>query len=256
VGTRRCTPYGRQQAGRLAADLAGMGFTIVSGLADGIDKAAHRGALLAKGRTIAVLGCGIATMLSSPDAEIALGIAESGALVSELPMEAPPRPGNFPYRNRLISGLSLATVVVEAADRSGGLITARLAGEQGRTVCAVPGNVDSPASRGCHALIRDGAVLVRSAHDVVEALGPLSEPIPLASPEPDEGDRPVVDPRVLALNEREKSILDLVGANPQQIDELVAAADLPPSIVSSTLMTLEIRGLIRQLPGQRYVTAT
>jgi DNA processing protein len=256
VGTRRCTSYGLQQAGRLAADLAGMGFTVVSGLAAGIDTAAHRGALLAKGRTIAVLGCGIATMLSSPDAELAVSIAESGALVSELPMSAPPRPGNFPYRNRLISGLALAVVVVEAADRSGSLITARLAGEQGRTVCAVPGNVDSPASRGCHALIRDGAVLVRNAHDVVEALGPLAEPIPLPSSEPDGEARPVVDPRVLALNEREKAILDLVGPQPQHIDELVAAADLPPSIVSSTLMTLEIRGLIRQLPGQRYVAGT
>ncbi|NLW49709.1 MAG: DNA-protecting protein DprA [Candidatus Brocadiaceae bacterium] len=255
VGTRRCTPYGRQQAGRLAADLAGMGFTIVSGMAAGIDTAAHRGALLARGRTVAVLGCGIQTALLSPDAELALAVAEAGALVSELPMEARPHPGHFPQRNRIISGLSLATVVVEAADRSGGLITARLAGEQGRTVCAVPGNVDSPASRGCHALIRDGAVLVRSAHDVVEALGPLSEPIALAPDESSE-ERPLVDPRVLALNERERAILDLVGPSPQHIDELVVAADLPPSIVSSTLMTLAIRGLIRQLPGQRYATST
>lgn len=253
VGTRRCTPYGLQQAGRLAADLASMGFTVVSGMAAGIDTAAHRGALLAKGRTLAVLGCGIATALSSADAELALSITESGAVLSELPMDAPPRPGNFPHRNRLISGLSLGVVVVEAADRSGSLITARLAGEQGRAVFAVPGNVDSPASRGCHALIRDGAVLVRSAHDVVEALGPLSQPIELPSPRPDGAARPVADPRVLALNEREKDILNLVGPNPRHIDELVAEAQLPPSIVSSTLMTLEIRGLIRQVPGQRYV---
>ncbi len=252
-GSRHCSTYGRQQASRLAADLAGMGFTIVSGMAYGIDSAAHRGALTARGRTLAVLGCGLAKAPSPGDEELALDIAENGALLSELPMEAPPRPGNFPPRNRLISGLSLGVVVVEAAGRSGALITARLAGEQGKAVFAVPGNVDSPTSRGCHQLIRDGAVLVENARDVVDGLGPLSAPIELAGRAHEGPARPVEDARVMALNERERSILDLVGPSPRHIDEIVTETQLAPSIVSSTLLTLEIRGLIQQLAGQRYV---
>lgn len=255
VGSRRCSAYGRQQATRLAADLAAMGFTIVSGLAEGVDSAAHRGALLAKGRTIGVAGCGLARMLTGSDAEAALAVAESGAVVSELPMEAPPRPGNFPPRNRLISGLALGVVVVEAASRSGSLITARLAAEQGRSVFAVPGNVDSPTSRGCHALIRDGAILVESARDVVEALGPLAEPIVLPPAADQDAPWTVADARVLALNDRERGVLALLSSSPRHIDEIVTETQLPPSIVSSTLLTLEIRGLIEQLAGQRYVRA-
>lgn len=252
VGSRRCSAYGRHQASRMAADLASMGFSVVSGMAAGIDAAAHRGALLAKGRTLAVLGCGLATALTSNEAPLALEIAESGALISELPMEAPPRPGNFPPRNRLISGLALGVVVVEAASQSGSLITARLAGEQGKAVFAVPGNVDSPTSRGAHQLIRDGAVLVESAHDVVEGLGPLSEPIKLIARE-GEAAGTIEDARVLALNEREKGVLDLLSSAPLHIDEVIVQTQLPPSIVSATLLTLEIRGLIEQLAGQRYV---
>lgn len=253
VGARRCSVYGRQQATRLAADLASMGFTIVSGLADGIDSAAHRGALMAKGRTLAVLGCGLGRRLNPDQLQLALDVVESGAVISELPMEVPPRAGNFPPRNRLISGLSLGVVVVEAAGRSGSLITARLAGEQGRGVFAVPGNVDSPTSQGCHKLIRDGAVLIENARDIVEGLGPLSEPIEL--PERQEDETPaktVEDARVMALNERERRIFDLLGPSPVHIDQVVAETQLPPSIVSSTLLTLEIRGFIQQLAGQRY----
>jgi DNA processing protein len=257
VGSRRCSAYGRKQASRLASDLASMGFTIVSGMAAGIDSAAHRGALLGKGRTIAVLGCGLARVDES-QMELMLDIADHGSIVTELPMEAPARPGNFPPRNRIISGLSLGVVVVEAATRSGSLITARLAGEQGRAVCAVPGNVDSPGSHGCHRLIRDGAVLVENARDVAEALGPLAEPVLLAHDESaGEGEPPpqVDDARVLALNDRERGIFEMIGPSPLHIDEVVTETGLPPSIVSSTLMTLEIRGLIQQLAGQRYVRA-
>jgi len=253
VGSRRCSHYGRAQAGRLASDLASMGLTIVSGMAQGIDSAAHRGALLAKGRTLAVLGCGLAYPLSPEELELAAEIASSGAVLSELPMETPPRAGNFPPRNRIISGLSLGVVVVEAATRSGSLITAGHAGEQGKVVFAVPGTVDSPASRGCHALIRDGAVLVESARDVVEGLGPLSAPLDLPDPAGQDGEvRTVEDARVLALNERERGVLDLVAGAPCQIEEVIARTGLPASVVSSTLLTLEIRGLVRQLPGQRY----
>ncbi|MGD2175574.1 MAG: DNA-processing protein DprA [Candidatus Brocadiaceae bacterium] len=254
VGSRRCSEYGRAQARRMAADLASMGLTIVSGLARGIDSAAHRGALRARGRTLAVLGQGLAHPLPPRRMELAEEIVSSGALLSELPMETPPRAANFPPRNRIISGLSLGVVVLEAASRSGSLITARHAGEQGRSVFAVPGNVDSPTSRGCHKLIRDGAVLVERARDVVEGLGPLSRPVEL--PTPEQADAParlVEDPRVLALNQREQQIYDLVGTSAVHIDEIVARTELALSIVSSILLTLEIRGLIRQVSGQRYV---
>jgi len=254
VGSRRCSTYGRQQARRLACDLATMGFTVVSGMARGIDTAAHRGALLGRGRTLGVLGCGLGYELSPEGMALAAEVLENGALLSELPMQTPPRPGNFPPRNRLVSGLCLGVVVVEASARSGSLITARLAGEQGREVFAVPGPVDRPTSRGCHRLIRDGAILVEDARDVVEALGPLSEPIALQPPqEAGRAAEPTYDPRVLALNERERRIYELLGSAPQHIDEVVSRTQLPPSIVSSTLLTLEIRGLIQRLAGNRYV---
>lgn len=252
VGSRHCTVYGREQASRIAADLCSMGFTVVSGMAYGIDSSAHRGALLAKGRTLAVLGCGLAHGLSGDDRDLAVEIAGSGALLSELPMEAPPLAGNFPPRNRIISGLSLGVVVVEAAARSGSLITARLAGEQGRAVFAVPGNVNSPQSRGANQLIRDGAVLVESARDIVEGLGSLSEPLELPSCAEDEAPLRLDDARVMALNPRERQIYEMLGAEPRHIDEVITEAELAPSIVSSTLLTLEIRGLVRRLPGQLY----
>jgi len=252
VGSRRCTIYGREQASRMGADLAGMGFTVVSGMAYGVDSAAHRGALMAGGRTLAVFGCGLAHGLAAREAELAVEIAQRGALISELPMEAPPRPGNFPPRNRIISGLSLGVVVVEAAARSGSLITARHAGEQGRAVFAVPGSVNSPTSHGAHRLIRDGAVLVENARDVVEGLGPLSEPIDLPDPDPDPVRAAVADARVMALNERERQVHDMLGAEPRHLDELVVQSGLAPSIVSSVLLTLEIRGLARRLPGPSY----
>lgn len=253
VGSRRCSQYGRRRATRLAADLASMGFTVVSGLARGIDSEAHRGAIRGKGRTLAVLGRGLAHQLSRRRLELAMEIAENGALISELPMHVPPRAENFPPRNRIISGLSLGVVVVEAGRRSGSLITARHAGEQGRQVFAVPGDVDRPSSRGCHRLIRDGAVLVEDARHVVEELGPLSEPLNLPEPEEGEPEPPLEDPRVLALNDREREVLEAVGQSPLHVDEIIEQTGHPASIIASTLMTLEIRGLIRQLSGQRYV---
>jgi DNA processing protein len=257
VGSRRCSLYGRKQAGRFSCDLAGMGFTIVSGLAWGIDQAAHRGAIAAGGRTLAVLGCGLDQILGGREAELALDIADKGALISELPMGTPGRAGNFPARNRIISGLSLGVVVVEAASRSGSLITARLAAEQGRAVFAVPGPVDSSTSRGTHALIRDGAVLVESATDVADGLGPLDDPLPLprGGREAEVESQPLQDPRVLALNERERAIYDLLSSSPIHIDQVLEAAGLPISMVSATLLTLEIRGIVTQHPGQLYARA-
>ena len=253
VGSRSCSPYGRTHARRLAAALASMGFTIVSGLARGIDSEAHRAALQAGGRSVAVVASGLDAVGKSDSAELAAAVAESGAILSELPMDVPPRAGNFPPRNRLISGLAPGVLVVEAAARSGSLITARLAAEQGKSVMALPGPVDSLTSRGAHELIRDGAILVQDAQDVVEALGPLPMPVELPAAEgADAGACLVDDPRVMALNPREREIHGLLSSRPVQIDEIITQTGLAASIVSSILLTLEIRGLARQLPGQCY----
>jgi len=254
VGSRRCSHYGKEQARRLAASLTGMGFTIISGLARGIDAAAHRGTLRAGGRTIAVVGSGLANIYPEDHAGLAQEISNDGALISELPMMTPPRAGNFPPRNRLISALSLGVLVVEAGARSGSLITASWAGQQGKQVFAVPGNVDSPTSHGCHRLIRNGAILAETAEDVVDGLGPLGEPLDLPGRTPTaEESRTVRDARVMALNGRERQIFDLLSSAPAPMDSLIAQMGLPASMVSSTLLTLEIKGLARKLPGNRYV---
>ncbi|MCH7990123.1 MAG: DNA-protecting protein DprA, partial [Planctomycetes bacterium] len=177
VGSRRCTLYGNQQAERLAKTLATAGMTIISGLARGIDAAAHRGALEANGRTIAVAATGLATVYPPEHRDLAEEIVKQGAIVSESALGQQPKPGLFPQRNRIISGLSLGVIIVEASQKSGALHTARHAMEQGREVFALPGRIDSPASRGCHDLIRDGVTLVRDADDVLQELGPLLEPV-------------------------------------------------------------------------------
>lgn len=248
VGSRRCTYYGRSQAERLAGGLATAGFCIVSGMAEGIDTASHRGALRAGGRTVAVLGCGLARTYPPGSDELAEAIAGSGAAVSELPLEAKPHRWYFPRRNRLIAAFSLGVIVVEAARRSGALITARLAGEMGKEVYAVPGCVDRPESRGCHWLIREGAKLVETVDDVICELGPLAEVIEM----PARGDR-VADPRALCLNKREAALFDLLGPSPRSIDELIIESGLPAAQVSSTLMVLELKKVVRQLAGKQFV---
>jgi DNA processing protein len=243
VGTRHGTQYGLRQAERLAGGLARAGLTIVSGLARGIDAAAHRGALAAGGRTIAVLASGVMNIYPPEHDALADEVAACGALMSESPPHAQPLSGTFPQRNRLISGLSLGVIVVEAAERSGALITARHAMEQGRDVFAVPGNVDSRASRGCHLLIRDGARLVESADDVLEELGHLVE-----AATRDDG-RKVHHPAELLLNDLEQKVLDAVGSEATPIDRIVADTELPVQQVLSTLSVLEMRRLIRRLSG-------
>ena len=244
VGTRGASQYGRSQAERFARSLARAGLTIVSGLARGIDAAAHTGALEAEGRTIAVLSNGVSEVYPPQHEELGRKIAESGALISEMPPGTKPQKGMFPQRNRLISGLTLGTIVMEAAERSGALITARLAGEHGREVFALPGLVTAPNSRGCHKLIRDGAHLIQDPEDVLDALGPLVEGIQV-SPE-----QTVRHAAELQLNEQENAVLQAIGVEPTDINAIVVASGLPVPRVLSTLSVLEMRRLVRRVSGQ------
>ncbi len=243
VGTRHATHYGLRQAERLAHGLALAGFTIVSGLARGIDAAAHRGTLEAGGRTIAVLGSGLLNLYPPEHAELAQQIAGQGALLSEYPTMQSPKSGAFPQRNRIITGLSLGLIVVEAADRSGAFISARHAMEQGREVFAVPGSIGSRMSRGCHRLIRDGAKLVESISDVIEELGPLATPMKTGS------DAQLRHPAEVTLNEQEQIILNAIETEATEIDAIVDATGLPVHRILATVSVLEMRHLIERTSG-------
>jgi DNA processing protein len=269
VGSRTCTSYGLRVAGQLARGLVRAGFTVVSGLARGIDAAAHRAALEGGGRTIAALAGGLAKIYPPEHADLAAEIAGGrGCLITESSMRMEPQPGMFPARNRIISGLSRAVIVVEANARSGALITARHAAEQGREVYAVPGPVDSPASAGCLELIRTGARLVRSADDVIEDLRGLStsrvsEPRE-ASPKADEtgreaqkADRPEprpaepVKPPMPELPANEQRVFDALATR-RQADEVARELGMAVGELSRTLMLLELKKLVRRLPGNFY----
>ena len=250
VGTRHATRYGLAQAERLAGGLARVGFTIASGLARGIDAAAHRGALAAGGRTIAVLGSGLLNIYPPEHESLARDVAASGYLLSEAPPRMVPLSGAFPQRNRIISGLAVGTIVVEAANRSGALITARHAYEQGREVFAVPGPVDSRLSHGCHALIKDGAKLVESIDDVLAELGPLAENVAR-----DDGSI-LTQPAELLLNEIEQQVLQAIDGSPNSIDAVSAACQLPIHRVLSTISVLEMRRLVRRVSGAQVVRAS
>lgn len=249
VGSRHPSPYGKRVAAQLAGGLARAGYTVVSGLARGIDAAAHRGALDAGGRTIAVLGTGVLTIYPPEHADLADEVIASGAVISETPPLTEAHAGAFPQRNRIVSGLTLGTVVVEAAERSGALITARLAGEQGREVFAVPGQIDCRTARGCHGLIRDGAKLVESVDDILEELGPLFETLTVAD------GRVIHSPAELQLGDIERRVLEAVDAHlvagACDIDVLVTETNLAASQVLSTVGALEMRRIVRRLPGNR-----
>jgi DNA processing protein len=248
VGSRHCTPYGLRIAEKLGASLGRVGLTVVSGLARGIDAAAHRGALRAGGRTIAVLANGLAGIYPPEHEGLAREVAAAGAIVSEMHMQQEPLAGLFPQRNRIISGLSLGVVVVEATPRSGSLSTAKHAMEQNREVFAVPGPVDSLSSVGCHRLIRDGARLVETVDDILEELGPLVREIKPAEDEPS-----VRRPSELTLNDQERAILGRLGDSPIAVDQLIAETRLTASQVLATLSVLEMRRLVRRMPGQAFV---
>jgi DNA processing protein len=247
VGSRRASYYGEKQARRLASSLAHAGFTVVSGLARGIDAACHEGALEADGRTIAVLGCGPSQVYPPEHEELARRVAAQGAVLSEHPLGFPVLAENFPRRNRIVSGLSLGVVVVEAGRASGALITARWAAEQGREVFAVPGPVDRPGFAGSHRLIKDGAKLVETVEDVLEELGPLAKAV--TTPRGEE----VRDPRVLALTVGEQHVLAVLDTEPCSVDEVIGRVGLPTSAVSAALFSLELKHLIVQLAGKRFV---
>jgi DNA processing protein len=250
VGTRRPTVYGLQMAEGLASDLAQRGMTVISGLARGIDASAHRGCLQAKGRTVAILGCGIDIVYPSEHRQLARRIRECGLLLTEFPPGTPPSPQNFPVRNRIISGLSLGTVVVEASEYSGSLITARLAMEQNREIFAVPGNITSPQSFGPNFLIKQGAKLVQCWRDVAEEMIPEIRQKLLRAEETKSLDPPQLD----ILTSQETIILSLLSTDKAtQFDWLVQKSRLAVPFLCDALLQLEMKGLIRQIPGSLYI---
>ncbi len=257
VGSRSCSHYGHEQASRLSHLLAAAGFTIVSGLARGIDSAAHRGAIAADGRTIAVQGRGLAGVFPPENTDLAQRIAENGDVISELPLRYEPLSGTFPARNRIISGLSLATIVVEARKRSGALITAHSAMEQNREVMAVPGRVDAPGSAGPHKLIKDGAVLVENIQDILEALGQVGKILKSHAAEAATKAKRAVEPALfnieqIHLTETESAVFDCLDLEPSHTEHVISRSQVAPSGVYASLTSLQLKGLVKQLPGGFY----
>jgi DNA processing protein len=253
VGSRRCSTYGRNVAEKLSRDLAERGVTIVSGLARGIDSAAHRGALDGRGLTVGVMGTGLDAVYPKENRKLAGRIAEQGVLVTEFPLATPPVSQNFPFRNRVISGLTLGVMVVEGAERSGSLITARLAYEQGRDVFAVPGNITSAKSFGPNYLIQDGAKLVQTWRDVIEEL-PAEMKAAILSAE--RGEQTVKQASVdkADLGDSERKVLKMLNTDdPVHIDQLISKAGLTSGELMNALLKLEMLDRIRQLPGKSFV---
>jgi DNA processing protein len=249
VGSRQCTDYGRRAAARLAAGLVRAGATVISGLARGIDGIAHRAALEAGGRTIAVLAGGLSRIYPPEHRELGDQVAASGALLTESSMAQEPLPGLFPARNRLISGLSRVVVIVEAGEGSGALHTAHHAAEQGRTVMAVPGPADAEASAGCNALIRDGAVLCRGADDVLEELHGVSTVSQAAK---SAALAPVDKAPPPSLTDEQRRVWDFLAGGVRTVDELAQNLGLTSQQLGAALMMMEMKRVVRRLPGNRY----
>jgi len=278
VGSRIASTYGRFTTEKLCRELALRGINLVSGLARGIDAAAHRGALAGRGRTIAVLGCGLDVVYPPENEDLMHAIAAAGAVVTEFPFGTPPLGPHFPARNRIISGMCLGVVVVEATNKSGSLITARLALEQNREVFAVPGSIDQPGSRGTNKLIKQGAKLIEHVDDIIEEILPqlerLAPPsaspqpgparatsppspypgstVPAAAPAPDRGAAGAC-PGAASLSTAARAVLAVIGSLPVDIDSIVSRTALPPQQVLSSLLTLELQGLVTPLPGKMYI---
>ena len=244
VGSRKTSHYGTECAKKISYQLAYAGVTVVSGLARGIDTAAHQGALAANGRTIAVIGSGLMDLYPPENASLAEKITASGAVVSEFPMTFPPSPQTFPYRNRIVAGWSRSVLVVEAGQKSGALITAEQAMENGRTVFAIPGQIDRPTSFGSNRLIQQGAKLVMSAGDILDDLHVLF---------PEEQKKAIPTASALPLSEEERALLAVLDSDPCGVDDLAEKSGLPLARVASSLLALEIKRLVRQLPGRQFV---
>ncbi len=256
VGTRHASRYGREQSERFGRDLAQLGFTVISGLARGVDTFAHRGALSVRGRTIAVIGSGLLQVYPPENRDLLAEIAGTAAVISEFPMNSSPTRNTFPRRNRIIAGMSLGILVVEAPQRSGALITAKQAQEMGSEVFALPGMVDQEQSIGCHKLIRDGAVLVTSAADILAEIGELDQDVlpevmtalnntPVAN-------KPLSVQSAENADNKEAKILNALGTESLHIDELCVELSLSAAEVSSSLMVLELQGLVSSEPGAFY----
>lgn len=257
VGSRNATQSGLNNARAFSADLVGKGLVITSGLAAGIDAAAHQGALDGGGQTIAVMGTGINTIYPKHNQQLARDITQQGAVISELPFNMPPHAGNFPRRNRLIAGLSLGTLVVEAARKSGTAITARLSMESNRPVMAIPGSIHSPMARGCHELIRQGACLVESAGHIIEELQPniqmlgqqLSEHLNNMDQNAVENDS---DSPHIELTETQQQIYQQLDFHPVSFDAIVKRTGLSSAVIASDLLIMELSGLVEKRPGASY----
>jgi DNA processing protein len=244
VGSRKTSPYGRWFTERVSRELAQQGVTIVSGMARGIDSVAHQGAISEGGRTIAVLGCGVDIVYPRENRRLCEQVIDHGAVVSEFPMESPPEAGHFPKRNRIISGLSLGVVVVQAGKDSGSLITANYALEQGRDVFAVPGNVGAESTQGTNHLIKQGAKLVESSEDILQEILPQWRR--------DEKAISKVEEREKGLSGEEKALYAVLGDTPLHIDAIIRETQLDPGKVSSLLLNLELKGFVSQWPGKSF----
>jgi DNA processing protein len=243
VGTRRATVYGRQVTEEMVEDLSRNKITVVSGLARGIDTVAHRRTLEAGGRTVAIFACGLDTIYPGENAGLAKNITSQGALISEYPLGVKPRPDNFPRRNRIMSGMSLGVLVIEADEVSGAMITAHMALEQNREVFAIPGSILSPMSRGTNSLIQEGAKLVRSCTDILEELNMTVS------------DHQIEMKEIEPASDIEALMLQQLSAEPTHIDQVCRACGLPISTVSSTLAIMELKGMVRQVSSMNYVLA-
>jgi DNA processing protein len=248
VGSRQTTHYGVEVARKLGYQLAYVGVTVVSGGARGIDTAAHQGALNARGRTIAVLGTGINIVFPPENSELFERVAANGAVVTQFPFNRPADKQSFPIRNRIVAGMTLGTVVVEASLNSGALITANFATDYGRQVFAVPGRIDSPRSKGCHELIKKGAKLCEGAEDILSEFEYLFPPSNRPRGTSETGVLPA-----LSLSENERMVYDTLGREETTIDEVIRQSGLPSSAVSVALLSLEMKRVIRQLPGKLFV---
>jgi DNA processing protein len=259
VGSRTASTYGKFTTERLCRELVLRGITVISGLARGIDSAAHRGALSGKGRTIAVLGCGLDVVYPPENEKLFNEISSQGALISEFPFGTPPNAPNFPARNRIISGISFGVVVVEASEKSGSLITARIALEQGREVFAVPGSIDSSGSRGTNKLIKQGAKLIENVEDILEEILPLVTREPKSvkpdqrQKQPDDHQKILKSSPDLVLKETEKTIWQVLSQKPVHIDQIITSTGLTAHEVLGILLNLELQGLIEQKPGKTYM---